>query len=146
MKDNPCTGEQDAGEWLASLLSQESGSTPVSQENTQGKREKINERTTFVVLSKFTVANGAEMTEKVKNAFKNRLHLVDRVPGFLGMNVISPTEAPDEIWLITYWTDESCFKTWHKSHQFQDSHKGIPKGLKIVAGSPKITTFQFVAS
>lgn len=149
MKDNLCKETQDAGELLASLLCHEPEATkhtsPASLNSTPSKGEQA-EDAAFVVLSKFTVANGHEMTEKVKTAFKNRLHLVDNVPGFLGMNVISPVEAPDEIWLITYWTDESSFKTWHKSHQFQDSHKGIPKDLKILAGSAKIIPFEFITS
>jgi heme-degrading monooxygenase HmoA len=98
----------------------------------------------FVALSKFTVANG--MTPQVKEAFANRPHLVDSAPGFLRMDVISPLENPDEIWLITYWTDENSYRIWHRSHEYHESHKGIPKGLKLVPKSAQICFFEYVAS
>ncbi len=98
----------------------------------------------FVAMSKFTVANG--MTPQVKEAFANRPHLVDSAPGFLRMDVISPLDNPDEIWLITYWTDESSYRTWHRSHEYHASHKGIPKGLKLVPKSAQIRFFEFVAA
>lgn len=52
-------------------------------------------RKAFVALSRFVIAN--DMREQVKDAFRNRPHLVDDVPGFLSMDVISPCEEPDEI-------------------------------------------------
>ena len=98
----------------------------------------------FVALSKFTVANG--MAPQIKEAFLNRPHLVDTAPGFLRMDVISPVDNPDEIWLLTYWSDESSYKVWHRSHAYHDSHKGIPKGLKLVPKSAHISFFEHVAS
>ena len=98
----------------------------------------------FVALSRFTVANG--MTSQVKEAFLNRPHLVDCAPGFLRMDVISPLDNPDEIWLITYWTDESSYKVWHRSHEYHASHAGIPKGLKLIPTSAQIQFFEYVAS
>lgn len=98
----------------------------------------------FVALSKFTVANG--MAPQIKEAFLNRPHLVDTAPGFLRMDVISPVDNPDEIWLLTYWADESSYKVWHRSHAYHDSHKGIPKGLKLVPKSAQVSFFEHVAS
>jgi heme-degrading monooxygenase HmoA len=98
----------------------------------------------FVALSKFTVANG--MAPQIKEAFLNRPHLVDTAPGFLRMDVISPVDNPDEIWLLTYWTDESSYKVWHRSHAYHDSHKGIPKGLRLVPKSAQVSFFEHVAS
>jgi len=90
----------------------------------------------FVAMSRFTVGN--DMTAEVKEAFRNRPHLVDQAPGFERLDVLSPTDNPDEIWLITYWRDESSFTKWHHSHKFRDSHKWIPKGLKVVPKSVKL--------
>jgi heme-degrading monooxygenase HmoA len=98
----------------------------------------------FVALSRFTVANG--MTDEVKAAFRERPHLVDDAPGFVRMDVISPTDCPDEIWLLTFWADEGSFRTWHKSHMYGKSHAGIPKGLKLVPKSANVRYFDFVAS
>jgi len=98
----------------------------------------------FVALSRFVVANGK--TEEVKGAFANRPHLVDSAPGFLRLEVLSPRDNPDEIWLLTYWTEEAQYTTWHRSHQYHESHKGIPKGLKLVPKSAQIRFFEHVAS
>ncbi len=98
----------------------------------------------FVALSKFVVANG--MTAEVKAAFRNRPHLVDGVPGYLRMDVLSPCERPEELWLITFWTDEAGFRAWHHSHLYHGSHAGIPRGLKLVPGETQIRSFEHVAS
>jgi len=80
---------------------------------------------TFVALSRFVIAN--DMEEEIKHAFANRPHFVEGAAGFISMDVISPLDNPAEIWLITYWSDEVSYRTWHHSHLYKDSHKGIPK-------------------
>ncbi len=77
----------------------------------------------FVSLSKFVVAN--DKMAEVKEAFRHRPHLVDEQPGFVQMEVFSPLDRPEEIWLVTYWTDAESFNLWHHSHLYQQSHKGI---------------------
>ena len=98
----------------------------------------------FVALSKFVGAN--DMTASVKEAFRHRPHLVDGAPGYLRMEVLSPTERPDELWLLTFWTDEASFRAWHHSHLYRESHVGIPKGLKLVPGETEVRTFEHVSS
>jgi heme-degrading monooxygenase HmoA len=94
-----------------------------------------------VALSRFTVGNA--MTAEVKQAF--RLHLVDTAPGFQRMDVISPLDAPNEIWLLTYWADAAAFHAWHHSHHYRDAHAGIPKGLKLVPHSAEVRYFEHVS-
>ena len=98
----------------------------------------------FVVISKFVIAN--DMSLQVKEAFRNRPHKVDDAEGFLRMDVISPLDDPNEIWLMTFWRDESSFRTWHRSHQYHESHAGIPKGLKLKPKSVTIRCFEGIAS
>lgn len=99
---------------------------------------------TFVALSKFVIANG--MTAEVKEAFRKRPHLVDDQPGFVRMEVFSPLDRPEEIWLVTFWSDAESFKVWHHSHLYHQSHKGIPKGLKLVPGEQEIRHFEHICS
>src|ERR1044071_6202570 len=98
----------------------------------------------FVAVSTFVVANGME--EQIKEAFINRPHLVDEIPGFVRMDVISPMNDPREIWLVTYWQDEHSFRAWHHSDIHHESHKYIPKGLKLIPKSAKLRFFSFVAA
>jgi len=98
----------------------------------------------FVALSKFVIAN--DMTVEVKEAFRQRPHLVDDQPGFVRMEVFSPLDRPEEIWLVTFWTDAESFKLWHHSHLYHQSHEGIPKGLKLIPGEQEIRHFEHVCS
>ena len=98
----------------------------------------------FSALSRFVIANG--MDAQVKEAFRNRPHLVDGAPGFVRMEVLSPLEQPQEIWLLTFWTDRASFEAWHHSHLYRESHKGIPKGLKLVPGRTELMRFEHVCS
>jgi heme oxygenase (mycobilin-producing) len=98
----------------------------------------------FVSLSKFVVAN--DQIAEVKEAFRHRPHLVDGQPGFVRIEVFSPLDRPLEIWLVTYWTDAESFKTWHHSHLYQQSHQGIPKGLKLAPGETEIRYFEHICS
>ena len=100
--------------------------------------------TCFVALSRFTVANG--MASQVRAAFRNRPHRVDSATGFLGMEVLSPVSRADEFWLVTRWTDESSYRAWHRSHEYRESHAGIPKGLKLVAGNTSIELFERICT
>jgi heme-degrading monooxygenase HmoA len=96
------------------------------------------------VLSRFVVAN--DMDAEVKQAFLLRPHLVDNAAGFVRMDVLSPEDMPNEIWLMTYWVDIASFRIWHKSHAYHESHAGIPKGLKLVPGSVKLRIFTLIGS
>ena len=98
----------------------------------------------FVALSKFVVAN--ETVGAVKDAFKHRPHLVDEEPGFVRLEVLCPQDEPNEIWLITYWEDEVSFRNWHRGHKYHLSHRGIPKGLKLVPKSTQLRFFDQVCS
>jgi heme oxygenase (mycobilin-producing) len=99
---------------------------------------------TFVSVSKFVVAN--DKTAEVKKAFRDRPRLVDEQPGFLRLEVLSPLDRPEEIWLVTYWTDAESFRLWHCSHLYQEAHRGIPKNLKLVSGETEIRHFEHVCS
>jgi heme-degrading monooxygenase HmoA len=98
----------------------------------------------FIALSQFTIANG--MSQQVREAFKARPHLVDSAPGFLGMEVMSPVDQPQDIWLLTRWSDEPSFREWHRGHDYHVAHKGIPKGLKLTADRTQLHLFDVFAT
>ena len=97
----------------------------------------------FIALSRFTIANG--MADAVRAAFRQRPHLVDDAPGYLGMEVMSPLDNGAEVWLLTRWRDEQSYLGWHRGHAYHESHQGIPKGLKLVAGSASVRLFEVFA-
>ncbi len=114
-------------------------------ETVRGERtadEKAVPPAAFAAMSRFVIAN--DMQAEVKAAFRERPHLVDGAPGFVHLDVLSPLDAPGEIWIMTYWTDAASYRAWHHSHMYRDAHKGIPKGLKLVPGEAKIREFEYV--
>jgi len=98
----------------------------------------------YVSISRFRVANGME--SEVAEAFRERPHKVESAPGFIRMDVLSPSEDAAEFWLVTYWADEESFRVWHRSHEYRDSHAYIPKGLKLDAAATQLRSFRYVAS
>ncbi len=93
----------------------------------------------FIAISQFTIANG--MVDEVKAAFINRPHLVDSTPGFLGIEIINSVDNSAEICLVSRWKDQQGYHNWHRGHEYQDSHQGIPKGLRLVSGRTRIQLF-----
>ncbi len=94
----------------------------------------------FLAVSRFKVAD--DMAAEVKAAF--RPHLVDHTTGFQRMDVVSPLDEPDEIWLLTYWDTEASFQAWYRSHKFKESHTGIPKGTRLVPKSTELRFFEHI--
>lgn len=85
------------------------------------------------------------MNLEVAAAFRGRPHLVEEAPGFLRMDVLTPSDDDSEFWLLTYWTDEASFRGWHRSHLYRQSHSGIPKGLKLDPEATELREFRYVA-
>ena len=96
----------------------------------------------FVALSRFVVANGMEA--EVKAAFRDRPHHVERTAGFVRMEVLCPLDRPQEIWLVTHWRCGDDYRAWHRGHGYRESHRGIPKGLKLVGRETCIREFEVV--
>ena len=97
----------------------------------------------IAAISKFEIQNGME--DEVKHAFKNRPGLVEGAKGFIKLDVLSPLSNPAEIHLITYWESNEDFEHWHR-HHLKESHKGIPKGLKLVPRTWELTKYEYISS
>src|SRR5271156_752015 len=90
----------------------------------------------FLAMSRFEVANGLE--DEVAAAFLARPHLVDGASGFVRMEVLRGIDRPAEFWLLTYWTDQESYCSWHRGHGYRASHQGIPAGVKLEKGSASV--------
>lgn len=98
----------------------------------------------YVVISKFRVANG--MSAEVLDAFQDRPRQVDNEEGFIGIEVLQPLETRDEFWLITHWRAKEDWDRWYRGHSYKNSHKGIPKGLKLDPKQTEIRHFDVIAT
>ena len=97
----------------------------------------------IVCISKFEIQNGME--QEVKDAFKKRPGFVEHANGFIRLDVLSPLKNPAEIHLITYWESDEDFEYWHRNH-LKESHKNIPKGLKLVPNSWELSKYEHICS
>jgi heme-degrading monooxygenase HmoA len=82
-----------------------------------------------VVMSRFRVINGMEAD--VERAFRERPHLVDAAPGFLGLETLVDDRDPRVFYLVTRWSDIESFRSWHGGAAHRESHKFIPRGLRL---------------
>ena len=46
---------------------------------------------------------------------------------------------------MTWWEDEASYHDWHHGENYHNSHKMIPKGLKLVPRTAKITLLDLVS-
>jgi heme-degrading monooxygenase HmoA len=95
-----------------------------------------------LVTSRFRVANGTERA--VEAAFLNRPHLVDAAEGFLRMDVFKDEDDTAVFHLFTYWRDTNSFRAWHRSGAHHESHRFIPKGLKLDPRYTQILTMELL--
>jgi heme-degrading monooxygenase HmoA len=94
------------------------------------------------VTSRFRVANGKE--HDVREAFANRPSSVDDAPGFLSMEVFSPAGDPSTFILVTRWTDQGSYESWHRSEVHAASKAGIPAGLKLDPSQTRIEVLELI--
>ena len=89
------------------------------------------------VISRFRVRNGVEA--EVRSAFINRPRLVEKTVGFCGLDVLTDAADPSVFLLLTRWTNEERFRTWHRSEGHHQSHELMPRGLKLDASFTSLT-------
>ncbi len=92
------------------------------------------------VVSRFRVANA--MQAEVAQAFVERPRLVDRVPGFLGLEVYRDERDPCLFFLVTKWTDARSFRGWHDSPAHRESHSFMPRGLRLDPSFTSLTVME----
>jgi diguanylate cyclase (GGDEF)-like protein len=88
------------------------------------------------VISRFRVRNGFE--DQVRAAFPARPRLVENEKGFCGLEVLTDASDGCIFLLITRWTSEAAFRSWHSSAAHHASHEFIPQGLKLDASFTQI--------
>ncbi len=63
--------------------------------------------------------------------FATRMKLVDGMPGFIGFQLLRPTQPDDPYIVMTTWASEADFRAWVGSAEFKAGHARVstlPKG------------------
>jgi heme-degrading monooxygenase HmoA len=80
----------------------------------------------IVVMNRITVAEGRE--QDFEKTFMERDRAVDRMPGFIDMQVLRPAEGRTYV-VLTRWKSQESFRQWTESEAFVSAHRKQSPGL-----------------
>ena len=60
--------------------------------------------------------------EELERRFANRAGAVDRAPGFLGFELLRPTDGGTSYFVYTRWESDAAFEAWRSSAAFGSGH------------------------
>lgn len=60
--------------------------------------------------------------QRFEELFATRAHAIDRMPGFIDMQVLKPN-GEGEYLIVSHWSSEEAFKSWTGSPEFLEGHK-----------------------
>ncbi|MBS1487870.1 MAG: antibiotic biosynthesis monooxygenase [Bacteroidetes bacterium] len=61
-------------------------------------------------------------SERFEQLFATRAQAIDRMPGFLNMEVLKPNDQGEYL-IVSHWESEGDFKKWTSSPEFLEGHK-----------------------
>ena len=79
-----------------------------------------------VVMNRIPVAEGRE--QDFEKTFMERDRAVDRMPGFIDMQVLRPAEGRTYV-VLTRWKSRESFQQWTESEAFISAHRKQSPGL-----------------
>jgi len=78
----------------------------------------------FVVSSEVTIS--PESAEALERAFRERLHLVEKAPGFQRLETWRDVTRPGVFQMVSWWDDADSFRRYMRSEEHRISHARIP--------------------
>lgn len=69
--------------------------------------------------------------ERFEELFSSRAKAIDRMPGFLNMEVLKPEDGKNVYLIVSHWDSKEAFKSWTGSPEFLEGHKRGFEDLKI---------------
>jgi heme-degrading monooxygenase HmoA len=79
----------------------------------------------FVVSSEVTIS--PESAGTLELAFRERLHLVEKAPGFLRLEVWRDVTRPGVFQMVSWWDNADSFRRYMRSADHWISHARIPR-------------------
>ena len=101
----------------------------------------------YVSMSRLRVA--ASESGALVDAFRRRAHLVDDAPGFIDLEVWRSDRDPEEVLMVSRWTDRASFTAYMRSEQHRVSHDRIPPELQAAIKLERLEhlhTYEVVAT
>lgn len=69
----------------------------------------------------------ADAGDELAARFAARAGAVDGQPGFLGFELLQPTDGRNQWLVVTRWADEESFQAWVNSPAFAQGHAGASR-------------------
>ena len=69
-----------------------------------------------------------QMVDSIRKTLDGPPHLHGRPDGFVRLEMIRPVNAPDEVWLMTYWQDRDAYQTFCGLEAGQTAAVTLPSG------------------
>ncbi len=82
----------------------------------------------YVSVSRLRV--DIHQVDRLIDAFRDRVGLVDAFPGFKGLEVWRSERSPGEVLMVSRWRARSDFTAYMKSDADQRSHDRVPADLQ----------------
>ena len=86
-------------------------------------------QTNFVAINFITCKDYYQ--SRFEELFATRAQAIDRLPGFLNMEVLKPQKDGEPYLIVSHWTDEQSFKDWTGSPEFLEGHKRGFEDLRL---------------
>lgn len=67
---------------------------------------------------------------RFEELFLTRARAIDRLPGFIRMEVLKDSSGEGAYLVVSHWTDEASFRAWVGSPEFLEGHK---RGFEDIA-------------
>jgi len=84
--------------------------------------------------------------EALEERFRARLGEVERMPGFLGFELLRPTAGETRYFVYTRWASEEDFRAWREGEAFRRGHAGTEgrRGQSPVGAGSSLLEFEVV--
>lgn len=82
----------------------------------------------FVAINYITCE--ASYHARFEELFATRAKAIDRMPGFVEMQVLKPNQQGDYL-IVSHWASEEAFQQWTKSPEFLEGHKRGFEDLRL---------------
>jgi heme-degrading monooxygenase HmoA len=86
-----------------------------------------------------------EYSAQFEEAFRNRAHLVDGMPGFISNQILRPTGHGEPYIVLTQWESRQHFEGWVHSEAFKEGHAqsgSLPR--EAFAGRNTLELFEII--
>ena len=94
-----------------------------------------------VKINAVTVPDGLGV--ELERRFAARSDMVENVPGFLGFELLRPSDDGDRYFVYSRWESEDAFEAWTESDEFKAAHDRVP-GREPVGTHNETLNFEIV--